>query len=356
MNRTPVGRWIDATLEWRHDEVPRSPQFRRFLVHCLLRHPSVEVRIRCAHYAAFREGGDVRAALERCAGNLAEDPRVRGRALHALGRRRVKRPRGLLLSCLGDASPVVRFWGCYLAGLRGGGRFRSRLTELLSDQELGDTGLPVSEYARCALMVLDGLAVGIPVNLSLRAPVPRPEVLPEKWLELIRAHASGKLPKTGECARALAYWVRHHEDPHIRHWCGCLSFRPPDSATLEWAFCCGASDPDEHPVVRGNCLEVLSVWEIRSGWPTPETCQSAQVVAACLNDPDGNVRFWACYQAAHLPECEPMLKRLLDDQAVGIMGWTVGYEAGEALKEIRGKVGWEHDPERLPHPYEEIWW
>lgn len=37
------------------------------------------------------------------------------------------------------------------------------------------------------------------------------------------------------------------------------------------------------------------------------------------------------------------------------MGWTVGHEAGEALKEIRGEAGCAHDPKRLPHPYEEIW-
>lgn len=49
------------------------------------------------------------------------------------------------------------------------------------------------------------------------------------------------------------------------------------------------------------------------------------------------------------------LKNLIDDDGLSCMGWTVGYEATEALKAIRGEPAWDDD--RLPEecPYPRLW-
>jgi len=85
-----------------------------------------------------------------------------------------------------------------------------------------------------------------------------------------------------------------------------------------------------------------------------------RVVLQSLRDPDANVRFWACYAAAHrrLRRSIPLLRGLLKDKAVGNMGWTVGYEAGEALKALHGRQdAWDDgaQPKTHPHAYECLW-
>jgi hypothetical protein len=43
---------------------------------------------------------------------------------------------------------------------------------------------------------------------------------------------------------------------------------------------------------------------------------------------------------------------MIQDTGVSEMGWTVGYEAGEALKSIRGESAWDQfEPQKLPSPY-----
>lgn len=37
------------------------------------------------------------------------------------------------------------------------------------------------------------------------------------------------------------------------------------------------------------------------------------------------------------------------------MGWTVAYEAGEALKNIRDQGGWEHEHPMVSFTYETLW-
>ena len=49
---------------------------------------------------------------------------------------------------------------------------------------------------------------------------------------------------------------------------------------------------------------------------------------------------------------QEILRKLVDDEGLGDMGWTVGYEAIEALKSIRGEPAWDDDrrPEESPFP------
>ena len=49
------------------------------------------------------------------------------------------------------------------------------------------------------------------------------------------------------------------------------------------------------------------------------------------------------------------LRDLQGDEGLGCMGWTVDYEAGEALKAIHGLHAWEGDVPTGKCPYDPIW-
>jgi hypothetical protein len=119
------------------------------------------------------------------------------------------------------------------------------------------------------------------------------------------------------------------------------------------AFIQGARDGQEHPLVRGICLEGLAG---RANWFKPKNRLDRKifrVVLDCLHDLDSNVRFWACFAASgmRLLSAKSILRNLMDDDELGDMGITVGYEAGEALKSIQGLPAWEGEPPRSESPY-----
>lgn len=103
-----------------------------------------------------------------------------------------------------------------------------------------------------------------------------------------------------------------------------------------------AADRSEHTVVRGECLERLSF-----SWSGPKNQiarKAHRAVIQCLKDPDPYVRFHACYAAAYLRmhRAIPLLERLTADQEPAAMGETVGFEAAEAIKELRSPgQGWQ---------------
>jgi len=105
-----------------------------------------------------------------------------------------------------------------------------------------------------------------------------------------------------------------------------------------------AADRSEHPVVRGECLERMS---FNNGWPGPKNRidrKAHRAVIQCLRDPDPYVRFHACYAAAHLRmhRVIPLLEGLVTDREPAAMGETVGFEASEAIKELRRQgQGWQ---------------
>lgn len=69
------------------------------------------------------------------------------------------------------------------------------------------------------------------------------------------------------------------------------------------------------------------------------------------------MRFWACYAVSQLDLrfAAAHLRQLVDDQAVAIMGWTVGYEAIEAVKVLNGFEGWTDDRPIMPSSYAQLW-
>lgn len=118
-----------------------------------------------------------------------------------------------------------------------------------------------------------------------------------------------------------------------------------------------AGDPQEHPLVRGQCLENLKSY---LSWHKPESAwdrRAYRVVLRCLKDRDPNVRFWACYVAGHnrIQKARKGLRKLRNDPNVSEMRWTVGYEAREALKSLCGKPAWEDFPTQLPQVYTPLW-
>lgn len=166
-----------------------------------------------------------------------------------------------------------------------------------------------------------------------------------------------KAPEVGhrpQFVRWLTRWLRHHTSASVRYGCACQAeFR--DHPDLLSALTQRAADLNEQPLVRGVCLEMLVWTGLRADRRAGRLADRAfRVIKQSLRDPDPNVRFWACYAAAELDlqSAQAGLRALLDDSELGLMGWTVAYEAGEALKKIRGEPAWEDDPIRLPNLFD----
>ena len=159
-------------------------------------------------------------------------------------------------------------------------------------------------------------------------------------------------PTTGRFERWLARMLRRDPDPGFRF--GCAYFAGGcDSAQVTSGLIITARNQGEHHIVRARCLESLSH---KAGWHRPRTRQDRKVykvVLDCLRDPHPNVRFWACYAAAgmHLLAAQSVLRGLGEDEGLGCMGWTVAYEAGEALKAIRDQPAWADDRPPGENPY-----
>lgn len=160
------------------------------------------------------------------------------------------------------------------------------------------------------------------------------------------------LPISGRFERWIARGLRLDQDPAVRFRCayfaGTLSSGPLTSALVR-----GAGDPEEHHVVRVRCLESLT-GHAESLLPrTRRDRKVYSVILESLRDSHPNVRFWACFAAGSLRllAAQSALRDLRGDEGLGCMGWTVAYEAGEALKAIQGKPAWADDRRPGDNPY-----
>ena len=162
--------------------------------------------------------------------------------------------------------------------------------------------------------------------------------------------------RTGAFARWLSWRIRRAPEAWERYRSACLSW-PFRTSRLTNALLNRVKDPKEHHLVRGVCLECLP-GHAASGRPKNRLDRKVhRAILDCLRDPHSNVRFWACYAAGQMEisAARSALRGLIDDDGLSCMGWTVGYEATEALKALLGEPAWDDD--RLPGecPYPPLW-
>lgn len=176
-----------------------------------------------------------------------------------------------------------------------------------------------------------------------------------KWFQLMFECGYSQLPRTRQFTKFLVHCLGH-PDKRVR----CVAAHHASTrrdTRLTSALVARATDPFEHPTIRGDCLESLKTSWARPWSPTDRKVHRA--VARCLLDPDSYVRFWACYAAAGNRMCWllPLLQTLTSDEEPGAMGETVGFEAREAIKDLQFGSGWADGfPSRLPpaSSYEEL--
>lgn len=170
-----------------------------------------------------------------------------------------------------------------------------------------------------------------------------------RWQAAMHRFDHRAVTATGQFERWLARGIHAARDPSDRYRYACHAWLCSGPRVTS-ALISRAGDPREHYLVRGQCLEMLPC---RAEWFQPKTRRDRKVhrvVLSCLRDPHPNVKFWACFAAAglRLRAAQSALHDLRNDQGLGDMGWTVAYEACEALKAIQGKPAWVDD--RLPGP------
>lgn len=150
--------------------------------------------------------------------------------------------------------------------------------------------------------------------------------------------------------RFLVAGLRQRRDLRLRYLCAHHADSCSDCPAVQSALCLLAADPHEHPVVRGQCLERINFRPVKRR----QARRVHRLLLKCLRDPDANVRFWSCFGAP--PWTLPILQELVDDPGLGDIGWTVGYEATQAIRGIRGLPAWDDDgPPRQSHSYECLW-
>ncbi|HIB66166.1 MAG TPA: HEAT repeat domain-containing protein [Phycisphaerales bacterium] len=174
----------------------------------------------------------------------------------------------------------------------------------------------------------------------------------ELWPRLLLDFDYRNIPESGRFERWIARGIRESLSPegrfHCAHFGGACSRQVVTTALLQ-----GAADTNEHPLVRGQCLESLTHKPDWSRRASRRDKKIHRVVLDCLSDPDANVRFWACFAASgmKLKSAQHLLRQMTRDPELGDMGWTVGYEAQEALKSIQGKQAWQDEPPHRKSPY-----
>ena len=94
-------------------------------------------------------------------------------------------------------------------------------------------------------------------------------------------------------------------------------------------------DADESPVVRAHAAEALGHLLQHE----PVLARIRTTIVSSLGDPEPVVRFWSAFAAGvlDLQESRPRLERLLGDEASVEGWWTVGEEAGWALRCLDGE-------------------
>lgn len=176
--------------------------------------------------------------------------------------------------------------------------------------------------------------------------------VPEDWeaaLEELK-WTQDVVPKKFE--RWVARGIREDYNPSLRFRFASLAYCCYSSRVTS-ALIQGARDPEEHFLVRGTCLEMLADRSSSAKRMSRTDRKIATVVLESLSDQHPNVRFWACFAVAglRLRSAQSRLHELLQDDGLGDLGWTVGYEAGEALKVLRGQPAWLESRVGMKSPY-----
>lgn len=171
------------------------------------------------------------------------------------------------------------------------------------------------------------------------------------WLQAMAAPDYQAIPVDDpQFCRFLVRGLRQKRDQKLRYLCAHHADACSGDQTIQTALIDRAADPNEHPVIRGQCLERIDFRPTNRR----QAKRVRRLLLQCLRDPDANVRFWSCFGPPAWTL--PLLRQMTDDQGVGDLGWTVGYEAGEAIKRIQGQPAWDDDgPKRRPHGYECLW-
>lgn len=122
MRRPPYREWTRLMFDCDYPQIPDSPQFVRFLIHCLRNHPDKRMRYICAHHARLKSNERLRSAIIARASDLGEHPTVRGECLESFTMnwsrpwsRTDRKAHRTVIKCLRDSDPYVRFWACYAA-------------------------------------------------------------------------------------------------------------------------------------------------------------------------------------------------------------------------------------------------
>jgi HEAT repeat protein len=163
---------------------------------------------------------------------------------------------------------------------------------------------------------------------------------------LVRALSDADEAKRWEAATALS----QVDDPRtVRQLERLLEGRGRDEGRAAAAYVLGFSgesdvsevlagrlgDPDESPVVRAHAAEALGHLLQHE----PVLARIRTTIVSSLGDPEPVVRFWSAFAAGvlDLQESRPRLERLLGDEASVEGWWTVGEEAGWALRCLDGE-------------------
>jgi HEAT repeat protein len=134
----------------------------------------------------------------------------------------------------------------------------------------------------------------------------------------------------GRYVRPLIHELLHADDPKGREAAAYALTWMGDRRAVH-PLLLAAQNRREVALVRGQALEAIG-----SIWPRPRS--PVGPVLGLLEDPEVQVRFWACYALSQFQDTGaiPALRRLLSDEAVCPGWWSVKGEAAWAIAELEG--------------------
>lgn len=134
-----------------------TPQVVLILKRALFKDDDVEVRKMAAYSLGMLASDDGLNSLIDTLGNKSENPGVRGMAAEALISFRNPSTIPLLITCLADEAPEVRFWSAFALGQLGAGEALSELQRLVEEDHDEIPGWhSVSQEAADAIKAING--------------------------------------------------------------------------------------------------------------------------------------------------------------------------------------------------------
>ncbi len=138
--------------------------------------------------------------------------------------------------------------------------------------------------------------------------------------------------------KALETAVMNPANPDRLRW-GCLHQLTLETPEQQIGlFTDIAADPNEHPMIRGQAAEGIAY---NGGGDRRRVIfkRAEEEMLKCLEDPHGEVRFWAMFALGRMKSRKalPKLKQLArTDKFVGTMRWRNSEEAKDAIEIIHG--------------------